>query len=102
MIVRICIRIVVLAIVASFACATFFGQAAKPWTPPRTADGQPDLQGVWTTATLTTLERPAEFGAKEFLTPAEAAAYEHRLLDQGNRDRRGGTAEADVGGAVTR
>ncbi|HXP86440.1 MAG TPA: hypothetical protein VN841_17055 [Bryobacteraceae bacterium] len=35
-----------------------FGQAAK-WTAPRTADGHPDLQGIWTNATLTPLERPA-------------------------------------------
>ncbi len=30
---------------------------AKPWTLPRTADGKPDLQGSWTNATLTPLER---------------------------------------------
>src|SRR5436853_1323764 len=99
MIPRTCVRIIVLAMAASLACATVSGQAARSWTPPRTADGQPDLQGVWTTSTLTTLERPAEFGTREILTPAETAAYEHRLLDQGNRDRRGRTAEADVGGA---
>ena len=46
------------------------------WTLPRTADGQPDLQGYWTNATLTPLERPAELAGKEFLTDAEAAAYE--------------------------
>ena len=32
---------------------------AKPWTMPRTPDGKPDLQGNWTNATLTPLERPA-------------------------------------------
>jgi len=62
-------------------------------------DGQPDLQGVWTTATLTSLERPAEFAGKEFFTEKEAADYEKRLLEQGNRDRRTGSAEADVAGA---
>jgi hypothetical protein len=88
-----------LPLIVLLAYASVFGQAAKSWTPPRTADGQPDLQGVWTTATLTSLERPADLAGKESFTPAEAAAYEHRLLDQGNRDRRGATADADVGGA---
>jgi len=58
--------------------------------------GDPDLQGIWTTQTLTPLERPSEFAGKEFLTPEEAAAYEtERSLDR-NQDRRDGGAEADV------
>jgi hypothetical protein len=51
------------------------------WTMPRMADGHPDLQGVWTTSTLTPLERPAEFGDKAFLTAAEAAEYEKRMAE---------------------
>ena len=49
---------------------------AKRATVPRTPDGRPDLQGFWTNATFTPLERPAELAGKEFLTDAEAAAYE--------------------------
>lgn len=55
--------------------------AAKTWTAPRTPDGQPDLQGVWSYATLTPLERPAELGAREFFTPKEAAALQAAVED---------------------
>src|SRR5205823_508070 len=51
------------------------------WTPTRTLDGQPDLQGYWTNATFTPLERPAEFAGKEFFTPEEAAAFEKQRVD---------------------
>ncbi|HWE50117.1 MAG TPA: hypothetical protein VG273_10025, partial [Bryobacteraceae bacterium] len=45
---------------------------------PRTADGHPDLQGIWTNATITPLERPAALAGKATLTDAEAAAYEKK------------------------
>ena len=46
----------------------------KPWTVPRTADGHPDLQGNWTNATLTPLERPA--GLPLALTKEQVARLE--------------------------
>src|SRR6185503_9584126 len=42
--------------------------AGKTWTLPRTSDGKPDLQGIWTDNTLTPFERPKKLGAKEFYT----------------------------------
>ena len=72
---------------------------AKAWTQPHTPDGQPDLQGIWTNGTLTPLERPAELGAKEYLTPQEAEEYQKRVLARWDRDNRGGGAEADLGRA---
>lgn len=42
------------------------------WSAPRTVDGHPDLQGVWTNVSLTTLERPAQF--KSLVLPREEAA----------------------------
>jgi hypothetical protein len=47
---------------------------------PRTPWGHPDLQGNWTNFTLTLLERPIEFGAKEFFSEAEAAEYAKTAL----------------------
>jgi hypothetical protein len=71
--------------VAALASGTVSGQSARgTWTPPRSPDGKPDLQGYWTNATLTPLERPAELAGKEFLTEAEAAAYEQKRLQQEN------------------
>jgi len=71
----------------------------KTWRAARMPDGHPDLQGVWTNSTLTPLERPAQLADKSALSEAEAAAYEKRVLDQTNRDRRDGGADADVGRA---
>jgi len=68
----------------------------KNWNPPRTPDGQPDLEGVWTNPTLTPLERPAEFAGKQFLSEQEAADYVKRTLQRVNSDRRDGGAKVDV------
>jgi hypothetical protein len=54
--------------------------AGEPKTLPRTPWGHPDLQGRWTNATITPLERPAELAGKEFLTDAEAAEYQKGAL----------------------
>jgi hypothetical protein len=75
--------------------APAFAQKSN-YTPPRTPDGQPDIGGVWTNATITPLERPAELGDQQFFTKEEAAAYERRTALQSNRDRRDGPADADV------
>ncbi len=77
------------------ASVSLLGQA-KTWTPPRVSDGHPDLQGTWSTATLTPLERPAELAGKQFFTEQEAAAYEKQFLQTANRDRRDGGADTDV------
>jgi len=75
--------------------APAFAQRAA-YTPPRTPDGQPDIGGVWTNATITPLERPADLAGKQFFTKEEAAAYERKTAEQSNRDRRDGPADADV------
>jgi hypothetical protein len=55
--------------------------ADKAWKPPLTADGHPDLTGVYSTATYTPFERPANLGDREFYTTEEARAIAQRRLD---------------------
>ena len=72
--------------------------AADTWTPPRTPDGQPDLQGIWNNNTSTPLERPEEFADKPFLTEEERAVYTaRRQTSREDRDSRAGRGtDADV------
>ena len=48
----------------------------------RTADGRPNLQGVWNFSTATPMERPVELAGKETLTAEEAAEWEQQLAIQ--------------------
>jgi len=74
-------------------------QSKGKWTAPKTADGVPDLQGIWTNITITPLERPREMAEKAFFTPEEARAYENRFVDQNNADKRSSKPLQDVGTA---
>ncbi|MDP6417057.1 MAG: hypothetical protein QGG54_18775, partial [Gammaproteobacteria bacterium] len=44
---------------------------AQDYIVPRTVDGQPDLQGLWTNDTITPIERPTSLQGREFLTEDE-------------------------------
>ena len=52
------------AVLVALSAAAIDGQSAK-WSPPRTGDGHPDLQGYWTNDSYTPLERPDEAKGKE-------------------------------------
>jgi hypothetical protein len=53
----------------------------------RTPWGDPDLEGIWTNATLTPLQRPPELAGKAFFTPEEAAQFQRARIQQTNADR---------------
>ena len=80
-------------------CPTPVAGQGKKWIAPRTPDGQPDIQGIWTNATITPLERPKELAGKEVFTEQEAAEYEKRIVQNSNRDRRGRDSDSDLSGA---
>jgi hypothetical protein len=61
---------------ASIACMGLVGVSLTA-----SANGRPDLEGTWTNATLTHLERPAEYGNRAVLTPQEVSALEKKNSD---------------------
>src|SRR4051794_23213445 len=77
-----------MAMLAGVPASTAPSAATASWKAPRNAFGQPDLSGVWTNATITTLERPAGFGDRLVLTDQEA-----RQLESGNAARMQGAAQ---------
>lgn len=89
----------ILAAVALWSASS--AAQAEPYKAPRTMHGAPDLQGLWTNATITALQRPDYF-ADLVLTPAQAAQWEKttgerfEAIDDVSED--GLEAGGDVGG----
>ena len=65
----------------------------------RTPWGDPDLQGLWTNATITPFERPGTMSGKPVLTEQEAAEFERATLQARDADNRAGGTAADLGRA---
>lgn len=65
-------------LLATLAALAVSSATAADYKAPRLNDGTPDLQGVWTNATQTPLERPAELGTRRALTKDEAEAIEKK------------------------
>jgi hypothetical protein len=59
----------------------------RAYKVPNTPYGQPDLEGIWTNATLTPLERPRDLGDKQFFSPEEALEYEKKAYNKVERYR---------------
>ena len=74
--------LIIVLLIAGGSLPALAQQGRRQWTAPRTAWGDPDLQGTWTNETITPFERPAALANKPFLTEAEAVALETRAAQQ--------------------
>lgn len=75
-------RSITVSVVAGLALAAASAAAQTPaWQPPRTPDGKPDLQGMWTNSSITTLER-ANTSLPLVLTPEQATRMEQQRAQQ--------------------
>ena len=101
---RILITLAAGTTIAAFAsgCSTAGPSAAGgtagagTWTQPRTAWGDPDLQGVWRYESTIPLERPAELAGRDLLTDEEVARKEQQEREQ-EANRLSGLEGAAVG-----
>ena len=77
----------------ALAAALFVPVAASgqddAWQAPRTADGRPDLQGVWDFRSLTPLERPEAIADQDVFTEEEAAQFTEERLAALDKDQPG-------------
>jgi hypothetical protein len=86
---RAALAAVVVTALAAVPAAQTANTAKNTYKAPRTADGHPDLQGIWNNTVSTPLERPATFAGKDRLTTEELkqrTVQAQRSRD--NRDRR--------------
>ena len=68
--------------IAAAAFLIQVGAQAADYKVPRLADGAPDLQGNWSNASATPMDRPSVFGMRRSLTEAEATAIEKSELEK--------------------
>jgi hypothetical protein len=73
--------------------------AKRPFVPPKTPWGEPDLQGLYSNKTITPLERPTQFAGQAELTDEEIADLENRAATRSVDVGRAKGTEGDVSSA---
>ena len=82
-------RLAISAVLLAATVASLAGQApAKSWTAPKTAWGDPDIAGIFTTDDElgVPFERPDQFGGREFVTDEEFAQRATQIQRQNEAD----------------
>ena len=84
-------RMTVLLMILVIGAAVPFpalGQGSD-WAVPRTADGQPDLQGIWANNSATPLQRPEQLAGKAVLSDEELAELTQKVNEFRNNEQAG-------------
>ena len=65
-------------IFTSAICLSAALSARNEYQAPRTEWGQPDLQGVWNFSSNVPMQRPVQYGIRQYLTPDEIEQIQAR------------------------
>ena len=93
-------QVVALGVLAAVVAVAGLAPPAMAQDDPRTAWGAPDLQGVWDFRTITPLQRPEQYGDREFLTQEEAATLEQGAVDRDQELLLAAARRTEAGGNV--
>ncbi|MDP1757330.1 MAG: hypothetical protein Q8L38_07790, partial [Pseudohongiella sp.] len=88
------------AVAGSFALSAMdstLAQTDPNYKAPRTEWGTPDLRGVFNFSSNTPLERPREYGDRQFYTPEEVMARDQRAAEEAAAGD-GNSSQGGVGG----
>ena len=98
--IRLSFAVASVVLAAMLAPAAAVGQPSEAPSSPRTAWGDPDLQGIWNNATLTPLQRPANLADRAFLTAEEAAGLAQQTVERNAELLSAPARRAEAGGNV--